>query len=116
MFCFFTSYDPRRHRMLGNELAAAHVIVARGGKVKFMGQDTWVTDYRKDAKPGVPEEDLPVMKLELCTLPVNYDARYRLEAIDASGVELFYEGLENFGMQTCHFDVIHLILKHGIFM
>lgn len=91
------SYNPKRNKILGSDLAAAHVVVARGGKVKFMGHKTWITEYRTDAKPGVPEEDLPAMNFKLCTLPVNYDPKYRLEAVDASKVELHYEGLENFG-------------------
>jgi hypothetical protein len=37
------------------------------------------------------------MTVELCTMPVNYDPNYRLEAIDASGLPLRYEGLGNLG-------------------
>jgi len=83
--------------VLGRDLGAAHFIVARKGKVRFMGQDDWITDYRKDAKPGVDDLDLPVMRTDLCTMPVKYDPNYRIQAIDASGVALRYEGLANFG-------------------
>jgi hypothetical protein len=83
--------------VLGRDLGAAHFLVARKGKVRFKGQKDWITNYRKDAKPGTDELDLPNMTVELCTMPVNYDPNYRLEAIDASGLPLRYEGLGNLG-------------------
>lgn len=83
---------------MGNELAAAHFVVARQGKIKFLGQKNWIVDYRKDAKAGVPEEDLPVMTFDKCTLPVKYDPTFKVEGIDLQGVKLYYEGLANFGI------------------
>lgn len=32
---------PERHLILGNDLAAAHFIVSRGGSVKFLNDDEW---------------------------------------------------------------------------
>jgi len=90
------AYNPKRNSILGNDLAAAHFVVFRKGKIKFLGQNEWVTTYRKDAKPGTEEEDLPVMAFDLCNLPTKYDPRYRVEAIDCTGVSLHYEGLANF--------------------
>ncbi|CAL8080370.1 unnamed protein product [Orchesella dallaii] len=90
------AYNPKRNSILGNDLAAAHFVVFRKGKVKFLGQKEWVTAYRKDAKPETPEEDLPVMAFDLCTLPTKYDPRFRVEALDCTGVSLHYEGLANF--------------------
>lgn len=67
--------------MLGADLAAAHFIAFRDGKVKFQGSDQWhVRKPRSD--------DLP-------TLPKFYDPSWRTEALDCSGMTLVYEGLPN---------------------
>jgi len=89
-------YNPKRNSILGNDLAAAHFVVFRKGKVRFMNKENWVDSYRKDAKPTDKDEDLPVITFEMCSLPVNYDPTYRVEAIDVSGMSLRYEGLLNF--------------------
>ncbi|XP_043282145.1 distal membrane-arm assembly complex protein 2 [Venturia canescens] len=69
-----------RHRILGCELAAAHFLVHRGGKVKFLGAEQW-TQRNKDG---------------LYELPETYDPKYQITHLDASGMPLYYEGIENF--------------------
>ncbi|XP_033212641.1 distal membrane-arm assembly complex protein 2 [Belonocnema kinseyi] len=66
-----------RLEILGADLAAAHFLLFRGGKVRFRGHTAWM-------KP----EDYP-------HLPTVFDAKYILDAIDCTGMELFYEGLLN---------------------
>ncbi|CAJ0598701.1 unnamed protein product [Cylicocyclus nassatus] len=70
---------PERLLFLGPDLAAAHFLVHRGASVKFLGDDAW---YRKDKNGNYK---LPGRKI-----PGLY-----IEAIDASGTELMFEGLEN---------------------
>ncbi|XP_011254274.1 distal membrane-arm assembly complex protein 2 [Camponotus floridanus] len=72
-------FIPERHEVLGTDLAAAHFIVFRGGRVKFKGNTYWV---KKDEKGSYD-------------LPNIYDHHYILEAVDASKVNLYYEGLSN---------------------
>uniref|UniRef100_A0A131XX70 ATP synthase subunit s-like protein n=1 Tax=Ixodes ricinus TaxID=34613 RepID=A0A131XX70_IXORI len=68
-----------RHGILGPDLAAASFLVFRGAAVKFHGKDDW---YRKaeDGSTGLPQ---------------SYEEGWRVEAVDASEVELLYEGLDN---------------------
>ncbi|KAG0413326.1 hypothetical protein HPB47_009514 [Ixodes persulcatus] len=68
-----------RHGILGPDLAAASFLVFRGAAVKFHGKDDW---YRKaeDGSIGLPQ---------------SYEDGWRVEAVDASEVELLYEGLDN---------------------
>ncbi|KAJ3662749.1 hypothetical protein Zmor_007079 [Zophobas morio] len=72
-------YLPERHQTLGNELAAAHFIVHRGGAVKFYHQNNWIkaNEYNDYNLPRFYEED----KI--------------LQAIDCSDMNLYYEGLAN---------------------
>lgn len=74
------SYIPERNQTLGNELAAAHFIVHRGGSVKFFGEDRWIkaNEYQE------------------YSLPRHFDGSKVLQAIDCTGVDLFFEGLANF--------------------
>ena len=77
-------YLPERSRVLGNELAAAHFTLYRGGSVKFFGEDDW----RKADVWG--EYDLPN----------TYRDDIFVQAIDCSGMRLHYEGLQNYrGLQ-----------------
>lgn len=73
------SYLPDRNRTLGNELAAAHFIVHRGGAVKFYHEDKWVK----------------ANKYQEYTLPKYYQEDKVLQAIDCTDMNLFYEGLAN---------------------
>lgn len=66
--------------MLGNDLSAAHFIVHRGGGVKFVGQENFIQN-------GINKSHL--------VLPGHKDERYKVEAINAAGIPLFYEGLLN---------------------
>ncbi|GAB0096408.1 distal membrane-arm assembly complex protein 2 [Sergentomyia squamirostris] len=75
------AYIPERHEMLGSDLAAAHFIVFRGGRVRFVGQKDWIERQEDD-------------DFEL-NLPKNYDRRFRVEAMDCSRMQLYYEGLVN---------------------
>ncbi|KAK7791159.1 hypothetical protein R5R35_013327 [Gryllus longicercus] len=74
---FEQSYIPDRHEILGNDLAAAHFVMYRGGKVKFSNENKW----RAGKEHGLPNQKEP-----------GYD----LEAVDASDVNLYYQGLFNF--------------------
>ena len=67
---------------LGYELGAAHFLVHRFGAVKFIGQEKWIV---RDGEKGS----------DYLSLPNLYDPKYVLEAIDASGTSLMYEGLQN---------------------
>lgn len=69
-----------RHRALGFDLAAAHFVVARGGRVRFQGDKRWVVRTEEGAVP----------------LPARYTHGMYVEELDASGTEIVYEGLENF--------------------
>ncbi|KAK9710241.1 hypothetical protein QE152_g26120 [Popillia japonica] len=72
-------YIPERNRTLGNELAAAHFIVHRGGSVKFFDQDFWIK----------------ANKFNQYELPDRFKADWYLQGIDCSNMELHYEGLVN---------------------
>lgn len=74
------AFIPERHEILGADLATAHFIVHRGGRVKFRNSTYWV---ERDEKGMVK-------------LPTSYDSRYILEAVDVNGFDLHYEGLSNF--------------------
>lgn len=72
-------YIPERNQTLGNELAAAHFVVFRGGAVKFYTEDKWI---KAD-------------EWNQYSLPVHYEAEKVLQAIDCSDMDLYYEGLIN---------------------
>ncbi|KAL0104748.1 hypothetical protein PUN28_016402 [Cardiocondyla obscurior] len=72
-------FVPERHEILGADLATAHFIVHRGGRVKFKNSTHWI---EKDQKNSYH-------------LPENYDPKYVIEAVDANGCNLYYEGLSN---------------------
>jgi hypothetical protein len=73
-------FIPERHEILGNDLAAAHFLVFRGGKVKFVGG------------PWIKMKDEMTMT---SPVPNRYDPNFLMEAVDCEGVELYFEGLEN---------------------
>jgi len=75
-------FIPERHNILGYDLATAHFVVYRGGRVKFAGTDKWIS------KP----EDVVICE----DLPKKYVEGMFLEAIDASETNILYEGLVNF--------------------
>ncbi|KAL5008275.1 hypothetical protein ScPMuIL_013856 [Solemya velum] len=72
-------FRPERLKFLGPDLAAAHFIVARHGAVKFLGREKW---FRRD-KSGA------------YYIPNRRVDGLQVEAIDASGTELMYVGLDN---------------------
>ena len=100
---------------LGADLAAAHFLVHRGASVKFVGDENW---YRRDKKKVSSSSfsglsDLlilsfiaPVVEyvafwfcsihstisLQGYSLPGRKVPGLHIEAIDASGTELMYEG------------------------
>jgi hypothetical protein len=76
---FMQQFIPERHEILGNDLAAAHFLVHRGGSVRFFGEEKWI----KSDKYG--EYDLPG----------KFVPSMVLEAIKCDNMELYYEGLEN---------------------
>lgn len=81
--CFEQRYILERHRSLGNDLAAAHFLVFRGGAVRFVGQNEWIKD--DDSKQEEYDDKLP-NKFE----PLLY-----VEALDFSKCPIVYEGLVN---------------------
>uniref|UniRef100_A0A1B6DA94 Uncharacterized protein n=1 Tax=Clastoptera arizonana TaxID=38151 RepID=A0A1B6DA94_9HEMI len=80
--CFEQRYLDERHRTLGNDLAAAHFLIYRGGAVKFVGHTKWIKDTSKNK--DYDDE-----------LPRNFDPLFYVEALDLSKCEIVYEGLEN---------------------
>lgn len=70
-------FIPSRVDALGPDLAAAYFVISRGGLVKFEGREDWVGRREK-----------PML------LPATYMAGYYVEAIDASEMDLLYEGVE----------------------
>ncbi|XP_063980497.1 distal membrane-arm assembly complex protein 2 [Diachasmimorpha longicaudata] len=71
-------YIAERHEILGNDLALAHFLLHRNGKIR---------------RKGSKEYMLPDMAVDL---PCKFDPTWFLEEIDASGTEVCYEGLDNF--------------------
>jgi hypothetical protein len=78
---YLQQFIPERHEILGCDLAAAHFLIFRGGKVKFVGHREWTVQSKENP--------------EIIPLPINYDPRYEVEAIDCENMTLYYEGLEN---------------------
>ena len=74
-------YIKERAEFLGPELATAHFVCYRGGKVRFHGEEQWIA---KD-----PDSDL------MENLPNIYVDFYKMEAVDCSKMTIIYEGLEN---------------------
>lgn len=76
---FLQQYVPERHYILGNDLAAAHFLVFRNAKVKFVGENNWIK----------------MNEFGEYNLPDKYVDAMLIEAIDCEGTNLYYEGLEN---------------------
>jgi hypothetical protein len=74
------SFIPDRHRILGNDLATAHFVVHRGGRVMFQNHDEWMKqDQRGSYK-----------------LPSKFVPNMFVEKVDCSNMQIYYEGLQNF--------------------
>ncbi|KAL7061614.1 hypothetical protein AAHC03_013 [Spirometra sp. Aus1] len=69
---------------LGLDLAVAHMICNLGGRVQFVGSDRWFQRYNNG-----PSD-----------LPNCYVGDLKLEAIDASGTPIMYEGFKLFSELT----------------
>lgn len=67
-----------RVRMLGPDLAIAHFMTYRGGKVRFRGFEQWTT------------------ATDRLSLPKLFDPNYVVEAVNFDNQPLHYEGVENF--------------------
>lgn len=76
---FMQQFIPERHEILGNDLAAAHFLVHRGGSIRFLGDDKWTKKNEDDEYH----------------LPNKYVPNIFVEAIRCDNMELYYEGLEN---------------------
>ncbi|KAF0771971.1 distal membrane-arm assembly complex protein 2 [Aphis craccivora] len=76
-------YVPERVKSLGSDIAVAHFIVYRGGAIRFRGQDNFIRWTNKKEEYFV-------------NLPQMYDPNYFVEAIDASSLMFYYQGIENF--------------------
>jgi hypothetical protein len=61
-------FIPQRHASLGPDLATAHFVTFRGGRVKFVGHAEWFTT----------DTDLPP----------KFDENYLIEKVDASGMSV----------------------------
>ncbi|XP_063881278.1 uncharacterized protein LOC135111662 isoform X1 [Scylla paramamosain] len=72
-------YKAERVAALGFDLAAAHFVVHRGGRVRF-----------KDAKEWVEQDEDGVYELSR-----HYEPGVYIEEVDASKINLVYEGLES---------------------
>ncbi|KAL8619789.1 hypothetical protein ACOMHN_025875 [Nucella lapillus] len=72
-------FIPERHRVLGPDLATAHFVVGRGGRVKVSGREAWV---QRDKQGNA-------------YMPNNYVPGLHLEAIDCTGVQMSYVAFDN---------------------
>lgn len=76
---YLQQFVPERHTILGNDLAAAHFLVFRNAKVKFVGEKEW-TKMDEDGNYFLAD---------------RYVHGMFVEAIDCEGVSIYYEGFEN---------------------
>ncbi|KAL7061619.1 hypothetical protein AAHC03_014 [Spirometra sp. Aus1] len=76
---------------LGLDLAVAHMICNLGGRVQFVGSDRWFQRYNNG-----PSD-----------LPNCYVGDLKLEAIDASGTPIMYEGFKLFCKFSSGF-IVHI--------
>jgi len=85
---------PARMKALGPELAAGHFLVHRGGAVRMLGSEEWVT---KDEDGDID-------------LPGIYDPQYKVAEIDLSNFKNFaIEGFQN----TAHLQHLENIILRG---
>lgn len=89
------AFNRMRHGILGPDLACAHFFTNRLGRIKFCGHSEWFTFETSDK------------------LPAKYDEDYLVEKIDATGVQLIYEGLDNM-VQLFHLTDLNLTKSHHI--
>ena len=87
-------YIKERAEFLGPELATAHFVCFRGGKVRFYGQEDWIVQD--------PDSDI------IPNLPRFYVESYKMEAVDCSKMTLIYEGLENMSIVLFHKKIISM--------
>lgn len=71
-------YIPERQGTLGKDLAITHYICHRGGRVRRKGHTEFIEPKDFDNLPG------------------TYEPLWFVEEIDASGIPLYYEALDNF--------------------
>lgn len=75
-------YTAERVKALGSDIAAAHFFVYRNAAIRFRGQDNFIKWENKREEYNI-------------NLPGTYDPKFFVEAIDASDIILYYQGLEN---------------------
>ncbi|CAL1266013.1 unnamed protein product [Larinioides sclopetarius] len=85
-------YVSERHKILGPDLATTHFLLSRGGKVKFKGQDEWMTRGHLDNDQ----------------IPSSYVPGYFVEELDATDAVLLYEGFEN----MCNLEELKKLILH----
>ena len=73
------AYLPDRPRVLGPDLAAAHFVAFRGGRIRFRGVDGWFARL-DDGGVGFPRVR---------------DPNFIVEALDCSKMDIIYEGFQN---------------------
>ncbi|XKL67857.1 hypothetical protein PGB90_003348 [Kerria lacca] len=78
--CEDQSYNSERVDILGPDLSAAHFFMCRGAGVKFVSDNNFIRCKRNRSSD---------------VLPNTKDDSYKIEAIDASKMDLMYEALEN---------------------
>lgn len=97
-------YLPERAEFLGPELATAHFICYRGGKVKFYNKENW---YALDEDSGRVEN-----------LPNIFNCNFKIEAVNCSKMNLIYEGLENISKcdtsKNSEYLVMSFFRKYGV--
>lgn len=81
---------PERHQSLGPDLATTHFITARGGKIRFVNNEEWITF-----------DDITEKKV-----PSFYVPGFFIEEIDASGMNLCYEGFDNLSKYICSMELV----------
>lgn len=86
-------FNPSRHAILGPDLATAHFIVYRGGRIKFVGHSEWWSDEK--------------------TLPSTYEEGFIIEKIDASSTGLLGEGITNMS-NLYNLTDLNLSNNHGL--
>ncbi|KAF8764498.1 Distal membrane-arm assembly complex protein like [Argiope bruennichi] len=86
-------YISERHKILGPDLATSHFLLTRGGKVKFKGQNEWMTNEH----------------LSNGQIPSSYVPGFFVEEIDATESMLLYEGFEN----LCNLQELKKLILHN---
>lgn len=72
--------EPYRLDFLGSDLTVAYFLLNHGKKVKFRGHDDWMVKIEG----------------QKLNLPLEYNPKYVLSAVDCTDLDIYYEGFLNF--------------------